>query len=130
MVHDQDESTGATTSGPGGAQGPGDRVGRLHERLMGSWLARRWAPWVVWALGSVAVVIGLSGLVSAPPADGTIDSNAWSLTLATLHVGWLAVVTIYALASEFGGHDAVPYRTLLIGAFMLWPLVHQWMLVL
>ena len=130
MVHAQDEPAGATASGPGEPRSPRDRVGRLHDRLMGSWLARRWAPWVVWALGGAAVIVGLSAAISARPTAGTVQSNAWSLTLATLHVGWLAIVTLYALLSEFGGRDAVPYRTLLIGAFLLWPLAHQWMLVL
>ena len=102
-----------------------DGLTRLHRWLMGTWLARRWAPWLVWLLGIVSVVVLLARAASDLPRMTRGDVAVTGAVLGIVYLGWFLVVTVYAALSEFGGPEVVPYRTLLIMAAMLWPILHQ-----
>lgn len=122
-------STDGATAGHEEREARSDGLTRLHRWLMGSWLARRWAPWLVWALGTVSVVVLFAGAASDLPRMTRGDVGVTGAVLGVVYLGWFLVVAVYAALSEFGGPEAVPYRTLLIMAAMLWPIVHQALLL-
>lgn len=126
------EATGGGSDAGDPSKRPANRqVGVWHDRLMRSWLARRWAPWLAWLLGTCTVLVGVqqSTVDLGFHADSATDHGVVT-ALAVVQWAWLAVVTVFAGLSELGGRQAVPYRTILVAVLLLWPIATQWMLVL
>lgn len=130
------QTRGEATGGGFGADDPSRQpdsrqIGVWHDRLMRSWLARRWAPWLVWLLATCMVLVGVQqSTVDLGSGAGSATDHGVVTALAVVQLTWVAVVTVFAGLSEFGGRQAVPYRTVLVAVLLLWPLVTQWMLAL